>query len=58
MVPVRLLKNDFYLRMAEAEYKGARRDELIQILGKGRAKLGMFEGDLQKGELKIGQEAA
>ena len=44
--------------MAEAEYKGARKDELIQILGKGRAKLGMFEGDLQEGELEIGQAAA
>ena len=53
LIPVRVLKNDFYLRVAEAEHKGARIDELIQILGKGRAKLGMFEGDLQEGELEI-----
>ena len=40
--------------MAEAEYEGASRDEVIQILRKVRAKLGMFEGDLQEGELEIG----
>ena len=54
MILVQLLKNDFYLRVAEAEHKGARIDELIQILRKVRAKLGMFEGDLQEGELEIG----
>ena len=58
LVPVRLLRNEFYLRVAEAEYKGARREELIELLGKGRAKLGMFDGDLNEGELEIGQSSA
>ena len=55
LVPVRLLKNEFYRRIEEAEARGAGSDELKEILGRARAKKGMFEGDLQEGELEIGQ---
>jgi len=55
VVPVRLIKNEFFLRVDEAENKGATRDELISLLGRARAKLGMFEGDTTEGELEIGQ---
>lgn len=58
LVPVRLLLNDFYLKIAAAETRGASKDDLIEILGKGRAKLGMFEGNLTEGELEIGQSSA
>lgn len=58
LVPVRLLKNAFYQRVAAAEARGAGKEELQQILGRGRAKKGMFEGDLEEGELEIGQVAA
>ena len=57
-VPVRLLKNNFYQQIQEAENRGALPDELNEILGKGRAKKGMFEGNLEDGELEIGQVAA
>ncbi len=55
IVPVRLIKNEFYSRIKEAESRGAPREELAAMLGKGRAKLGMFEGDVNEGELEIGQ---
>ena len=55
LVPVRLLKNEFYQRIDEAEARGASADELKEILGRARAKKGMFEGDLDEGELEIGQ---
>lgn len=58
VVPVRLLKNTFYQQIADAEARGASKDELIAILGKGRAKKGMFEGDMEEGELEIGQVSA
>ena len=58
LMPVRLLKNDFYLQVAKAEAEGASRSELMTLLGKGRAKKGMFEGDLAEGELEIGQVAS
>jgi len=58
LMPVRLLKNDFYLQVARAEAEGANRAELMSLLGKGRAKKGMFEGDLVEGELEIGQVAS
>ncbi len=58
LTPVRLIKNDFYERVAEAESKGATRDDLANLLGKGRAKKGIFEGDLLEGELEIGQVSA
>ncbi len=58
LTPVRLLKNKFYQQVAEAESNGASIEELKQLLGRGRAKLGMFEGNLEEGELEIGQVAA
>lgn len=58
LVPVRILKNVFYKKIEEAENRGASIEELKQILGKARAKHGMFEGDMEEGELEIGQIAA
>lgn len=58
LVPVRLLKNDFYSRVVQAEADGANRQQLMDLLGKGRAKKGMFEGDMVEGELEIGQIAS
>lgn len=55
ITPVRLIKNSFYQRVAEAYEKGADQEELKALLGRGRAKKGMFEGDLVEGELEIGQ---
>jgi len=55
LTPVRLLKNDFYKKVQEAEIRGASIEELMSILGRARAKKGMFEGDLLDGELEIGQ---
>jgi len=55
VIPVRLIKNEFYHRVKELENRGASREELMELLGRGRAKLGMFEGDLGEGELEIGQ---
>jgi len=56
--PVRLLKNSFYQKVKEAEERGANEHELKELLGRGRAKLGMFDGNLDEGELEIGQIAA
>lgn len=56
--PTRLVKNDFYKQVAEAEQCGATADELRGLLGKGRAKKGIFEGDIHDGELEIGQAAS
>ena len=53
--PTRLVKNEFYNQFVEAESKGASVDELKALLGRGRAKKGIFEGDLSEGELEIGQ---
>ena len=58
LTPVRLLKNNFYAQITEAENKCASVDELQILLGKGRAKKGMFEGNLDEGELEIGQVSA
>ena len=58
LIPVRLIKNEFYNRVKEAENKGASKEELAELLGRGRAKLGMFEGNLTEGELEIGQVSA
>lgn len=55
LTPVRLIKNDFYVKVAEAESKCASIAELNELLGRARAKKGMFEGDLKEGELEIGQ---
>lgn len=55
LAPVRLLKNSFYQQVQNAYQNGAKKEDLIQILGRARAKKGMFEGDLNEGELEIGQ---
>lgn len=55
LTPVRLIKNEFFKRVDELEKKGASTEELSTLLGRGRAKKGMFEGDLVEGELEIGQ---
>jgi enoyl-[acyl-carrier protein] reductase II len=57
LTPVRLLKNEFYTKLQSAYQDGADKEKLTQILGRGRAKKGMFEGDLVEGELEIGQIA-
>ena len=53
--PVRLLKNDFYKEVKAAELRGAKKEELKKILGRARAKKGMSQGELNEGELEIGQ---
>lgn len=58
LTPVRLVKNDFYRHVEQAYLDGAGTTELTDLLGRGRAKKGMFEGDLVEGELEIGQVAA
>lgn len=55
LTPVRLMKNKFFRQLNEAELRGATEEELKNILGRARAKKGMFEGDLDEGELEIGQ---
>lgn len=56
--PTRLIKNDFYKEVQAAEDRGASADELRELLGRGRSKKGIFEGNLNEGELEIGQVAA
>jgi enoyl-[acyl-carrier protein] reductase II len=58
LTPVRLIRNKFFQQVAEAEQRGASVEELKTLLGKARAKKGIFEGDLDEGELEIGQVAA
>jgi enoyl-[acyl-carrier protein] reductase II len=58
LTPVRLIKNDFYTQVKKAEEQGASKEQLAQLLGRGRAKKGIFEGDLHEGEIEIGQIAA
>ena len=58
LTPVRLLKNDFYQKIKKAYSRHATKEELINILGRGRAKKGIFQGDLVEGELEIGQISA
>jgi enoyl-[acyl-carrier protein] reductase II len=58
LAPVRLLKNKFYSQVQEAYAKGVSIEELKKLLGRARAKKGMFEGDLNEGELEIGQVSA
>lgn len=53
--PTRLLKGGFYDSILEAEDRGATKEELLEIIGIGKTRIGMFEGDLEKGELEIGQ---
>lgn len=56
--PTRLVKGGFRQAVEEAEARGASADELRELLGRGRAKLGIFEGDLEDGELELGQVAS
>lgn len=58
LAPVRLIKNGFYQQVIQAYQEGASKDELQALLGRGRAKKGMFEGNLVDGELEIGQVSA
>jgi enoyl-[acyl-carrier protein] reductase II len=58
LTPVRLLKNTFFEAVKEAEDKGADPEILKDLLGRARAKTGMFEGNLEEGELEIGQVSA
>jgi enoyl-[acyl-carrier protein] reductase II len=58
LTPVRLIRNKFFQQVVEAEQRGASVEEMKQLLGRARAKKGMFEGDLDEGELEIGQVAA
>ncbi|APQ16354.1 NAD(P)H-dependent flavin oxidoreductase [Maribacter hydrothermalis] len=58
LAPVRLVKNKFYYEVQKAYTKGASTEELKTLLGRGRAKKGMFLGDLEDGELEIGQVSA
>ena len=55
LTPVRLIKNEFYKQVESAYQQGANEEELKTLLGRGRAKKGMFQGDLVEGELEIGQ---
>jgi enoyl-[acyl-carrier protein] reductase II len=55
LTPVRLIKNDFYNKILTAEQQCASTEQIAEILGRARAKKGMFEGDLKEGELEIGQ---
>ncbi|WP_352420993.1 nitronate monooxygenase [Proteiniphilum sp.] len=56
--PTRLVKNEFYQQVQQLEDRGATPEELRELLGKGRSKRGIFEGDLSEGELEIGQIAS
>jgi enoyl-[acyl-carrier protein] reductase II len=58
LTPVRLIKNEFYQTIKIAEQRCATSEELVELLGRGRAKKGMFEGDMVEGELEIGQIAS
>jgi len=58
LAPVRLIKNDFFNQVNEAELRGASEEELRELLGRGRSKKGIFEGNLDEGELEIGQIAS
>ena len=58
VMPVRLIRNHFFSRVQQLEAGGASAEELKALLGKGRAKAGMFEGNTDEGELEIGQAAA
>lgn len=55
LAPTRLVKNSFFEQVQEAEARGASAEDMKMLLGKGRAKKGLFEGDLDEGELEIGQ---
>jgi len=58
LTPVRIMKNEFFNEVHRAEQNCVQKDDMLKLLGKGRAKKGMFEGDLKQGELEIGQVSA
>ncbi|HOP45274.1 MAG TPA: nitronate monooxygenase, partial [Flavobacteriales bacterium] len=58
LAPVRLIRNDFFRQVEEAYARCATTEELRMLLGRARAKRGMFEGDMEEGELEIGQVSA
>jgi enoyl-[acyl-carrier protein] reductase II len=58
LVPVRLIRNKFFNEVEAKQSSGASSEELLNLLGSGRSRKGMFEGDLEEGELEIGQNAA
>ncbi len=58
LTPVRMIKNKFFTQVQQAEQQGATAQELQDLLGRARAKKGMFEGELEEGELEIGQVSA
>ena len=58
LTPVRLVKNEFFKALQDAYDKGASKEDLQNLLGRGRAKKGMYEGDLSEGELEVGQISA
>lgn len=58
LTPVRMLKNDFYQEVEKLELEGASKEDLKELLGKGRSKKGILEGDLVQGELEIGEISA
>lgn len=58
LTPVRLIKNKFFHDVIAAEQRGANNEEMMKLLGRARAKKGMFEGDMEEGELEIGQVSA
>lgn len=58
LAPTRLAKGTFYTQVEEAENRGVTPEELRELLGRGRAKKGIFEGNLEEGELEIGQASA
>jgi enoyl-[acyl-carrier protein] reductase II len=58
LTPVRLIKNQFYQQVSQAEQRCATKEELKELLGRSRSKKGIFEGDLDEGELEIGQVSA
>ncbi len=58
LIPVRLIRNKFFDEVEAAEKQGASPQELIELLGHGKAKLSMFEGDIENGEMEIGQVSA
>jgi len=58
LMPVRMLRNSFFRQVAAAEQAGASAESLKMLLGRGRARKGMFEGDLEEGELEVGQVSA
>lgn len=58
LTPARLVRNEFYRKVKEAEDSGATADQLLELLGNGRSRRGIFEGDLIEGELEIGQASS